>query len=55
LSKFVARFTADEAGTTAIEYGMIAGLIVIVIVSAVGALGTQLLVLFNSVVNAFPA
>jgi pilus assembly protein Flp/PilA len=42
MSKFVTRFLKDESGATAIEYGLIAALIAVVIVGAVGALGQQL-------------
>ena len=37
-----ARFAADEGGTTAIEYAMIAAGISIAIVGAVSSIGTQL-------------
>lgn len=53
MSGFIRRFGRDRSGATAIEYGLIAALVVVVIVSAVGALGAQLLTLFNSVTNAF--
>ncbi|MEQ8434149.1 MAG: Flp family type IVb pilin [Oceanicaulis sp.] len=33
------RFLADESGATAIEYGLIAGMIALVIVGAISALG----------------
>jgi pilus assembly protein Flp/PilA len=42
MSKFVTRFLKDESGATAIEYGLIAALIAVVLVTAMGALGTQL-------------
>jgi pilus assembly protein Flp/PilA len=42
MSKFVQRFLKDESGATAIEYGLIAALISVVIVTAVGAIGTNL-------------
>ena len=42
MSKFVTRFLKDESGATAIEYGLIAALISVVIVGAVGAIGTKL-------------
>ncbi|MBO6796190.1 Flp family type IVb pilin [Maricaulis sp.] len=37
--KFVSRFFKDESGATAIEYGLIAALIAVVIIGAVTALG----------------
>jgi len=42
MTKFVTRFLKDESGATAIEYGLIAALIAVVLVGALGALGTQL-------------
>jgi len=44
-------FAADTAGATAIEYALIAGLISIVIVAAVGSLGSQVLGLFQSLID----
>jgi len=41
MNKFVARFMNDESGATAIEYGLIAALIAVVIISAVTALGSN--------------
>ena len=40
MSKFLTRFAKDESGATAIEYGLIAALIAVVIIGAVTALGT---------------
>jgi pilus assembly protein Flp/PilA len=48
------RFSKDGSGSTAIEYALIAAMIVIVIVTAVTALGAQLNVLFQSVAGAIP-
>jgi pilus assembly protein Flp/PilA len=42
----------DENGATAIEYGLIAALISVVIISAITALGTSLSGTFSSVANA---
>jgi pilus assembly protein Flp/PilA len=36
------RFIENESGATAIEYGMIAGLISVVIIAATAAIGTKL-------------
>ena len=36
------RFVADQSGATAIEYGLIAGLISVVIITAVTTLGTKI-------------
>ncbi len=49
MSKFVSRFMNDESGATAIEYGLIAALIAVVIITAVTALGTTLSAKFNSI------
>lgn len=38
---------ADESGVTAIEYGLLAALIAVTIIGAVGATGTSLLGLYN--------
>ena len=37
----VRRYVADDSGVTAIEYGLIAGLITVVIIGAVQTLGTN--------------
>jgi pilus assembly protein Flp/PilA len=42
MSKFVTRFLKDESGATAIEYGLIAALISVVLVGTLGAVGTNL-------------
>ena len=42
----------DEAGATAIEYGLIAALIAVVIIGAVTVVGTSLSSTFTSVSNA---
>ena len=36
-----ARFAKDQSGATAIEYGLIAGLIAVVIITAVTTVGTR--------------
>lgn len=46
---FVNRFVRDEEGVTAIEYGLIAFLIAVVIIAAVDVVGTRLCATFNSV------
>ena len=51
MSKFVTRFLKDESGATAIEYGLIAALIAVVIITAVTAIGTNLSGKFNNVAN----
>ena len=51
MSKFYA-FLKDESGATAIEYGLIAALISVVINTAVKLVGTNLDTTFNSVATA---
>ncbi len=51
MSKFVTRFLKDESGATAIEYGLIAALIAVVIITAVTTLGTNLSGKFNNIAN----
>ncbi|MEG3617957.1 Flp family type IVb pilin [Magnetovibrio sp. PR-2] len=50
-SKLMTRFKNDESGATAIEYGLIAALIAVVIISALTLLGTTLETKFNEVSN----
>jgi pilus assembly protein Flp/PilA len=45
------RFAKDESGATAIEYGLIAALISVVIIAAVRGIGTKLNATFGSVSN----
>jgi pilus assembly protein Flp/PilA len=40
-----------DRGATAVEYGLLVGLIAVVIILAVTALGTRLKALFNSIVT----
>ena len=49
------RLVRDEEGATAVEYGLIVGLIAIVIIVGVGFLGTTLNGMFNDVANELPA
>ncbi|MDV2116226.1 Flp family type IVb pilin [Alcaligenes faecalis] len=46
------QFWNDEDGATAIEYGLIAGLIAVAIIAALTALGTDLKGMFAKVSNA---
>ena len=46
------RFAQDQSGVTAIEYGLIAGLIAVVIIGAVTLVGTDLTAMFTSVATA---
>jgi len=45
----IARFVKDESGATAIEYGLIAAGIAVVIITAVQAVGTNLTSWFNTI------
>lgn len=49
---FAKRFLRDESGATAIEYGLIAALIGVVIITGVTLLGTNLNAKFNSIAGA---
>ena len=42
MSKFMTRFFKDESGATAIEYGLIAALIAVVLVGTLTLVGTSL-------------
>ena len=43
------RFAADESGATAIEYGLIASLIAVAIITAVTSVGTKAALTFGKV------
>jgi pilus assembly protein Flp/PilA len=47
--KLFAQFAKDESGATAIEYGLIAALIAVVIITAVTSVGTNLSSTFTTV------
>ncbi|WP_312164800.1 Flp family type IVb pilin [Phenylobacterium sp.] len=49
MSTFVSRFLKDESGATAIEYGLIAALIAVALVTAMGFLGTGLETSFGNI------
>ncbi|NEU10878.1 Flp family type IVb pilin [Methylobacterium sp. BTF04] len=42
MTKIFKRFAADESGATAIEYGLIASLIAVAIITVLGTVGTNL-------------
>jgi pilus assembly protein Flp/PilA len=48
----IQRFARDESAATAIEYGLIAAAIALVIISAVDSVGTRLKTTFSSVASA---
>jgi pilus assembly protein Flp/PilA len=49
MNQFLTRFANDESGVTAMEYGMIAALIAVVILTALGTVGTQLNTTFTKI------
>ena len=55
LRSFVHKFTRDESGATAIEYGLFAALIAAVIVGTVATLGEQVHEGLEAVKDALPA
>ena len=54
LKHAVARFVREEEGVTAIEYGLIAGLIAVVIILSVTQLGQKIRSVFQTVTAALP-
>ena len=51
MKNHVLRFLADESGVTAIEYGLIAALIAVVIIGALQTVGTSLSGTFSTVAS----
>ncbi|HEV7228567.1 Flp family type IVb pilin [Brevundimonas sp.] len=51
MTRFIETLLNDESGATAIEYGLIAALIAVVIITAVTALGSTIKTKFNEVVT----
>jgi pilus assembly protein Flp/PilA len=49
--KYIKKFLAEEDGVTAIEYGLLAALIVVVSISTITAIGPKLKTTFNSVLT----
>ncbi len=49
MSNLIRRFAADTSGATAIEYGLIAGLISVVIIGTITTIGTKLNVKFGRI------
>ena len=43
------RFVTDESGATAIEYGLIAALIAVAVITALNTVGTELTATFDKV------
>ncbi len=51
LTTMFKQFIRDEEGVTAIEYGLIAALIAVVIIASVDTVGSQLNTTFNKIGN----
>jgi pilus assembly protein Flp/PilA len=49
MKKAITRFAKDESGATAIEYGLIAALISVVIIGVLSTIGTRLQTKFNEI------
>jgi pilus assembly protein Flp/PilA len=49
MKKAITRFAKDESGATAIEYGLIAALISVVIIGVLTTIGTRLQAKFNEI------
>ncbi len=52
MKKLIIRIAGEERGATAIEYGLIAGLIAVAIITAVTLVGTNLTSKFNAIAGA---
>lgn len=55
MRNFMTQLLSDRDGATAIEYGLIAALISVVIIAAVTTVGTKLSAVFNSISTALGA
>ncbi len=51
MKNLVTRFASDESGATAIEYGLIAALISVVIIGVLSTLGTNLEEKFQTIAD----
>ena len=54
MTKFVSRFVKDESGATAIEYGLIAALIAVAVITAMTTVGTKLSGTFAKISGSLP-
>jgi pilus assembly protein Flp/PilA len=52
MTKLMNRFIEDESGATAVEYGLIAALIAVVIISTVTTVGDRLQARFQEIADA---
>lgn len=55
MKNFAKTFIADESGATAIEYGLLAALIAVVIISGATALGSNINAVFEKIADAISA
>lgn len=55
VGSFIYRLRRDKRGVTALEYGLIAALIAVVIISAVTTMGQKLQHTFQHVANSLPS
>ena len=55
ITRFIQKFVRDEEGVTAIEYGLIAALIAVVIIASVTIVGTKLVIVFQAIAAALTA
>lgn len=51
MKNFASRFLKDESGATAIEYGLIAALMAVIIIAGIGAIGGQLKTKFQGIAD----
>lgn len=49
MTKFISRFAKDESGATAIEYGLIAALIAVALITVLGTMSGSLKATFTKV------
>jgi pilus assembly protein Flp/PilA len=49
MTNVFARFVKDESGATAIEYGLIAALVAVAIITAATSLGTEISSIFSRI------
>lgn len=54
MPQFLKSFIADESGATAIEYGLIAALIAVVLIASISVLGEKVAGTFTAVGTAMP-
>ena len=51
MKNLIVRFANDESGATAIEYGLLAALIAVVLITAVTTLGRNISTSFSNIAN----